>query len=69
MTSKPICRRTASSPLAPLNLYQKCEEGSIHELGGLLTSEEWQPETQKDRGVTEMFDPAVSGLENHVAGT
>ena len=49
--------------------YRGVDTASVHELGGRLTPGEWQPETRKDRGVTEMFDPAVSGLENHVADT
>lgn len=49
--------------------YRGVDTASVHELGGVFTPEEWQPETQKDRGVKEMFDPIVVGLENHVADT
>lgn len=47
--------------------YRGVDTATVHELGGVLTPEEWQPETQQDRGVTEMFDPVVAGLENHLA--
>jgi uridine phosphorylase len=49
--------------------YRGVDTASVHELGGVLTPEEWQPETHRDRGVAEMFDPTVIGLENHVADT
>jgi len=49
--------------------FRGVDTASVHELGGVLTPEEWQPETQRDRGVTEMFDPTVAGLETHVADT
>jgi uridine phosphorylase len=47
--------------------YRGVDTASIHELGGYLTPEEWQPGTEKNRGVTEMFGPTVAGLESHVA--
>jgi uridine phosphorylase len=49
--------------------YRGVDTASIHELGGVLTPEGWQPETERDRGVTEMFDPTLAGLETHVADT
>jgi uridine phosphorylase len=49
--------------------YRGVDTATVHELGGVLTPEGWQPETNSDRGVTEMFDPTVVGLENHVADT
>lgn len=49
--------------------YRGVDTATVHELGGVLTPEEWQPKTQPDRGVTEMFDPTVTGLEDHVADT
>lgn len=47
--------------------YRGVDTASVHELGGVLTSEGWRPETERDRGVVEMFDPVVVGLESHVA--
>ena len=49
--------------------YRGVDTATVHELGGVLTPEEWEPRTHHDRGVTEMFDPTVAGLENHVADT
>lgn len=49
--------------------YHGVDTASIHELGDILTPEEWTPETQQDRGLEEMLDPTVVGLENHVADT
>lgn len=49
--------------------YRGVDTATVHELGGVLTPEEWQPTTGTDRGVTEMFEPCVAGLETHVAGT
>jgi uridine phosphorylase len=49
--------------------YRGVDTASVHELGGLLTPEEWQPESESGRGVTEMFDPTLAGLETHVADT
>jgi len=47
--------------------YRGVDTATVHELGGVLTPEEWQPATENDRGVTEMFEPCVAGLETHVA--
>jgi uridine phosphorylase len=60
---------TESAAIWAVCQYRGVDTASIHELGGVLTPEEWQPETQRDRGVTDMFDPTVVGLENHVADT
>lgn len=49
--------------------YRGVDTASVHELGGVLTPEEWKPATRQDQGVTEMFDPVLSALENHVADT
>ncbi|WP_254538048.1 phosphorylase family protein [Halomarina litorea] len=49
--------------------YRGVDTASVHEQGGVLTPEEWQPETHQNRGVTEMFDPVVVGLENHLSDT
>lgn len=49
--------------------YRGVDTASIHELGDVLTPDEWKPETQGDRGLEEMLDPTVVGLENHVAAT
>jgi hypothetical protein len=49
--------------------YRGVDTASVHELGGVFTPEEWQPETQNERGVVEMFNPVMVGLENHVADT
>ena len=49
--------------------YRGVDTASVHELGGILTPEEWRPATGQDRGVTEMFEPCVSALEDHVGGT
>jgi uridine phosphorylase len=47
--------------------YRGVDTASVHELGGVLTPKEWQPETRQGRGLAEMFDPTVAGLEAHVA--
>jgi uridine phosphorylase len=60
---------TESAAIWAVCQYRGVDTASVHELGGVLTPEEWQPETQRDRGVVEMFDPTVVGLENHVADT
>ena len=49
--------------------YRGVDTATVHELGGVLTPETWQPTTQHDRDVTEMFDPVLAGLETHVADT
>lgn len=49
--------------------YRGVDTATIHELGGVLTPDEWQPKTKQDQGVTEMFDPTVASLEHHVADT
>ena len=49
--------------------YRRVDTATVHELSGVLTPEGWQPETENDRGVTEMFDPVVAGLEEHVVDT
>jgi uridine phosphorylase len=47
--------------------YRDVDTATVHELGGVFTPEEWEPATENDRGVTEMFEPCVAGLEKHVA--
>jgi len=47
--------------------YRGVDTASVHELGGVLTPEECGPEPERDRGVVEMFDPVVVGLQSHVA--
>ena len=60
---------TESSAVWAVCQYRGVDTASVHELGGVLTPEEWQPETRRERGLVEMFDPTVAGLENHVADT
>ncbi len=57
---------TESAAIWAVCQYRGVDTASVHELGGLLTPEAWQPETQRDRGVEEMFEPTVDALEIHV---
>jgi uridine phosphorylase len=49
--------------------YRGVDTATVHELGGLITPEEWRPGTGGDRDVTDMFDPVLTALETHVADT
>jgi len=49
--------------------YRGVDTATVHELGGVLTPEAWQPVSERERDVTAMFDPTLAGLETHVADT
>lgn len=46
--------------------YRDVDTATVHELADVLTPDEWVPETDSDRGVTEMLTPTVDALERHV---
>lgn len=46
--------------------YRGVDTATVHELGDVLTPEEWVPETDSDRGLQEMLDPTVEALERYV---
>lgn len=46
--------------------YRGVETATVHELGDILTPDEWVPETESERGLQEMLEPTVEALETHV---
>lgn len=49
--------------------YRGADTATVHELGDILTPDEWVPETESDRGLQEMLEPTVEALDNHVTTT
>lgn len=47
--------------------YRGIDTATVHELGDVLTPEEWVPETDSKRGLQEMLEPTVEALENHIS--
>lgn len=47
--------------------YREIDTATVHELGDVLTPEEWVPETDSKRGLQEMLEPTVEALENHIS--
>lgn len=45
--------------------YRDVATATVHELGDVLTTEEWVPETESERGLQEMLDPTIEALERH----
>lgn len=46
--------------------FHGVDTATVHELGDVLTPEEWVPETASERGLQEMLQPTVEALESHV---
>lgn len=42
------------------------DTATVHELGDILMPDEWVPETQSERGLQEMLEPTIRGIENHL---
>lgn len=47
--------------------YRGIDTATVHEIGDYLTPSEWEPETEVEQGLEDMFDPTVKALENHVS--
>ena len=47
--------------------YRGVDTATVHELGDVLTPDEWVPETHSERGLQEMLEPTVEALEQHVS--
>lgn len=48
--------------------YRGADAATVHEVGDYLTPEEWVPDADADRGLTDMLDPTVAAMERHVTG-
>lgn len=48
--------------------YRGAATATVHELGDILAVEEWVPETESERGLQEMLDPTIGGLEAYLNG-
>lgn len=46
--------------------YRGADTATVHELGDILSPDEWVPETDSERGLQEMFDPTIAGIEAHL---
>lgn len=49
--------------------YRGVDTATVHELGDVLTPEEWVPETHSERGLQKMLKPTMEALDNHVSDT
>lgn len=47
--------------------YRGVDTATVHAIGDYLTPAEWVPDTETERGLKEMLNPAVSALESHVS--
>lgn len=46
--------------------YRNVDTATVHELGDVLTTEEWVPETNSKRGLQEMLDPTIEALDTQL---
>ncbi|TKX84066.1 hypothetical protein EXE43_20890 [Halorubrum sp. SS5] len=61
-----LCMESAA--LWAVSRYRGADAATVHEVGDYLTSEEWVPEADADRGLTDMLSPTVEAMERHVTG-
>jgi uridine phosphorylase len=61
-----LCMESAA--LWAVAAYRGADAATVHEVGDYLTPDEWVPDADADRGLTDMLDPTVAAMERHVAG-
>lgn len=49
--------------------YRGTATATVHELGDVLVTDEWIPETPAERGRQEMLDPTIVGIDTFLAET